>query len=119
MNFTDFYNSYEVQANDKQQVYRLPQQLIDDFKECVSNQSKAARQLIIEFLFKSKMEGLVSFPSEITPLFNSYEVLPNDGKFCVKLPSNLLDDFKIATCNQSKSLRTLMVEYIYNHNEAL
>ena len=52
---------------------------------------------------------------EFYTVFSKYEEEKRTKQLVVKLPSKLLEDFKAVTPNQSKILRLLLIEYIYNH----
>ena len=49
--------------------------------------------------------------------FSQYEDEKRTKQLAFKLPSKLLEDFKAVTSNQSKTLRLLLIEYIYKHKQ--
>ena len=47
-------------------------------------------------------------------MYNSYEVLSNDGGLAVRLPSELLADYKTICTNQAKTTRLLLIHFLYH-----
>mgnify|MGYP002753962285 CR=1 FL=1 len=50
-------------------------------------------------------------------LVAKYKEEQSTSRLAFKLPTKLLEDFKAVTPNQSKTLRLLLIEYIYKHQQ--
>ena len=114
----DFYNKYEMLDNNDTQAYRMGVKLLADFKAVASNQAKTIRKIMIQYIYDA-MHGKtqVNNTEDFYNFFNQYEDEKRTKQLAFKLPSKLLEDFKAVTPNQSKTLRLLLIEYIYNHQQ--
>ena len=116
----DFYNTYEMLDNDDKQTYRIGAKLLADFKAVTTNQAKTIRKLMIQYIH-DEMHGITKTPKaeDFYKFFLEYEEEKRTKLLAVKLPKQLLDAFKIATPKQSKTIRLLMIIYIYEHRHML
>ena len=114
----DFYNKYEMLENNDTQAYRMGVKLLADFKTVATNQAKTIRKIMIQYIY-NEMHGKtqVNNTEEFYTFFSQYEDEKRTKQLAFKLPSKLLEDFKAVTPNQSKTLRLLLIEYIYKHQQ--
>lgn len=114
----DFYNKYEMLENNDTQAYRIGVQLLADFKAVATNQAKTIRKIMIQYIYDA-MQGKtqVNNTEDFYTFFSQYEDEKRTKQLAFKLPSKLLEDFKAVTSNQSKTLRLLLIEYIYKHKQ--
>ena len=116
--FIEMYTAYEMLANDDTQAYRMPSELLEDFKAVTTNQAKEIRRLMIQYIYNQKNnQRKTIIDNEFIPFFQKYDVLKGNKLLSFKLPKKLLEDFKAVTPNQSKTLRLLLIEYIYKHKQ--
>lgn len=114
----DFYNKYEMLDNNDTQAYRMGVKLLADFKAVATNQAKTIRKLMIQYIY-DQIHGKTQITNtdEFYTFFSQYEEEKHTKQLAFKLPSKLLEDFKKLTSNQSKTLRLLLIEYIYKHQQ--
>ena len=114
----DFYNKYEMLDNNDTQAYRMGVKLLADFKAVSTNQAKTIRKIMIQYIYDA-MHGKTQANNtdEFYTFFSQYEEEKRTKQLAFKLPSKLLEDFKAVTPNQSKTLRLLLIEYIYKHQQ--
>lgn len=116
--FMDLYYSYEMLDNNDTQAYRMPPTLLEDFKAITTNQAKTIRKLIIEFIYNQHSGKTQKIEDKaFSLLVEKYKEEQSTSRLAFKLPSKLLEDFKAVTPNQSKTLRLLLIEYIYKHKQ--
>ena len=114
----DFYNKYEMLDNNDTQAYRIGVKLLADFKAVATNQAKTIRKIMIQYIYDEKHgKTQTTNTDEFYTFFSQYEDEKRTKQLAFKLPSKLLEDFKAVTPNQSKTLRLLLIEYIYKHRQ--
>ena len=114
----DFYNKYEMLDNNDTQAYRMGVKLLADFKAVATNQAKTIRKIMIQYIYNEKHGKTQTIDTdEFYTFFSQYEEEKHTKRLAFKLPSKLLEDFKAVTPNQSKTLRLLLVEYIYKRQQ--
>ena len=112
--FIEMYTAYEMLPNDDTQAYRMPGELLEDFKAVTTNQAKEIRRLMIQYIYNQKNnQRKTIIDNKFIPFFQKYDALKGNKLLSFKLPKKLLEDFKAITPNQSKILRLLLIEYIY------
>ena len=114
----DFYNKYEMLDNNDTQAYRMGVKLLADFKAVANNQAKTIRKIMIQYIYdQTHGKAQVNNTEDFYTFFSQYEEEKRTKQLAFKLPSKLLEDFKAVTPNQSKTLRLLLIEYIYRHQQ--
>lgn len=114
----DFYNKYEMLDNNDTQAYRMGVKLLADFKAVATNQAKTIRKIMIQYIYEQTHgKTQITNTDEFYTFFSQYEEEKRTKQLAFKLPSKLLEDFKKITPNQSKTLRLLLIEYIYKHQQ--
>lgn len=114
----EFYNMYEMLDNNDTQAYRMGIKLLEDFKAVATNQAKTIRKIMIQYIYDQKHgKTQITNTDEFYTFFSQYEDEKRTKQLSFKLPAKLLEDFKAVTPNQSKTLRLLLIEYIYKHQQ--
>ena len=114
----DFYNKYERLDNNDTQAYRMGVKLLADFKAVATNQAKTIRKIMIQYIYDvTHGKTQTTNTDDFYNFFSQYEEEKRTKQLAFKLPTKLLEDFKAVTSNQSKTLRLLLIEYIYKHHQ--